>query len=217
MNEPVELMQANPAEQVDERIACSSCDLLLDLSGLADGETARCSRCGNFLTTYNANLVDRLQSYSLAAIIMLLLACTFPFMSFSRSGLASEMTLPQTAIVLWTNDMPILSLLVGAFIILVPAALLLLVQILSLLLKRRRPSAWPARIGRFLFALEIWSMVEVFLVGVLVSLVKIAKMATVVLGISFWAYAAFSILFTLTLVNLDRYQCWKRIEALSPS
>jgi paraquat-inducible protein A len=58
-------------------------------------------------------------------------------------------------------------------------------------------------------------MVEVFLIGVIVSLVKIAAMATVVLGISFWAYVAFTICFTLALSNLDRYQCWHLIEQLS--
>jgi paraquat-inducible protein A len=49
---------------------------------------------------------------------------------------------------------------------------------------------------------------------VIVSLVKIAAMATVVLGISFWAYAAFSILFTFAVASLDRYQCWQLIEEL---
>jgi paraquat-inducible protein A len=44
--------------------------------------------------------------------------------------------------------------------------------------------------------------------------VKIAAMATVVIGISFWAYAAFTICFTLAVSSLDRYQCWERIEAL---
>ena len=55
------------------------------------------------------------------------------------------------------------------------------------------------------------------IIGVIVSLVKIMAMATVVLGISFWAYTAFAICFTLAVSNLDRYQCWERIEALGAS
>jgi paraquat-inducible protein A len=62
--------------------------------------------------------------------------------------------------------------------------------------------------------LQKWSMVEVFFIGVLVSLVKIMKMATVVIGASFWAYAAFSICFVLCLSKLDRWHSWRRIEAL---
>ncbi len=211
------MAQAIPAPAADERVACSSCDLVFDLSGLVDGETARCTRCGNFLTTYHADLLDRLLTYSLAALVLLLFSCSYPFMSFSRSGLASEMTLPQTAIALWDYGMPILAVMIGAFIILVPGVMLALVFLLAWLLKRQRPSGLLVPIGRVLFSLEVWSMVEVFLVGVLVSLVKIAKLATVILGISFWAYILFVIVFTMTLASLDRYQCWQRIEALSTS
>jgi paraquat-inducible protein A len=55
--------------------------------------------------------------------------------------------------------------------------------------------------------------VEVFVVGTIVSLVKIAKLATVILGLSFWAYVAFAICLTAALSGLDRLQVWAAIEA----
>ena len=156
-------------------------------------------------------------AFASAALILLALACSFPFMEFRASGLESLMTLPQTALTLWHHGMPDLAFLVAAFIILVPALVLLLIVLLvgALMLNLRHASL--RGIGRLIFMLQRWSMVEVFFIGVLVSLVKIAKMATVVLGISFWAYAGFAILFTLTLTSLDRFQCWRRIEALDRS
>ena len=57
-------------------------------------------------------------------------------------------------------------------------------------------------------------MVEVFLIGVVVSLVKLAQLADMQLGFSFWAYVAFSVSFTLALTTLDRFQCWQKIEQL---
>jgi len=107
--------------------------------------------------------------------------------------------------------------LVAAFIILIPAAVLILNVVLVGALMTQRPYAFLPQLGRLIFTLQNWSMVEVFFIGVLVSLVKIAGMATVVLDISFWAYAAFSIVFTLAVSSLDRFQCWNRIEALSRS
>jgi paraquat-inducible protein A len=59
--------------------------------------------------------------------------------------------------------------------------------------------------------------VEVFSIGVIVSLVKIAAMARVELGISFWAYLVFSILFLLTFSSLDRMTVWSAIERLRRS
>jgi paraquat-inducible protein A len=56
-------------------------------------------------------------------------------------------------------------------------------------------------------------MVEVFVIGVIVSLVKIHHMATVVVGLSFWAYVGFSLCFAATMASLDRLQVWREIEA----
>ncbi len=198
-------------------LACPACDLIFDVSGLRHGETARCSRCGHFLTMCRDDELNRVMAFTVSALILLVLACSFPFLEFQASGLESLMTLPQTALELYRNNMPGLAFLVAAFIIIIPAAVLLLVLVLIGALMMQYRHAWLRLIGRLIFTLQSWSMVDVFFIGVLVSLVKIAQMATIHMGISFWAYAGFSILFILALSNLDRFQCWRRIEALSES
>jgi paraquat-inducible protein A len=198
-------------------VACPSCDLVYDLSGLEDGDRASCHRCGHLLTVYRDDELHRVIAYSSSALIMLILSCSFPFLSFKASGLESVITLPQTVYKLWLNGMPDLAVLVGAFIIGVPVLVLVVILWMSLLLVKRQGHPWLPWLGRIVFTLQAWSMVEVFFIGVLVSLVKIAKMATVVMGISFWSYGAFFILFTMTLATLDRYQCWRRIEVLCES
>ena len=199
---------------MSELIACHGCDLLVDISGLEHNCRADCPRCGHYLTRFQDDAMNRVLAYTIAAIILLALACSFPFMSFSASGIESVMTLPGTPESLVLFGMPALGVLVAAFIIVIPALILLLVLLISapLLLGMRAP--WLRVAARGLFTLQTWSMVEVFIIAVIVSLVKIASLATVVLGISFWAYAAFSICFTLALATLDRYQCWEMIEAL---
>ncbi len=189
--------------------------MLFNVSSLQDGQTARCARCGQFLTRYRSDGLERALAYNIAALVALAVACSFPFMQFKASGFENLMTLPQTALELYRNGMPFLALLVAAFIILIPTAVLILQLILVSSLLRGSRSEWPRRLGRLMYTLEAWSMVDVFLIGVIVSLVKIAHMATVVLGISFWAYAGFTILFVLAISNLDRFQCWRQIEALS--
>ncbi|WP_390617016.1 paraquat-inducible protein A [Maricurvus nonylphenolicus] len=198
-------------------MACPSCDLIYDMSGLKDGDRANCHRCGHRLTTYRADELHRVIAYGSSALIMLLLSCSFPFLSFKASGLESVITLPQTVYKLWLNNMPDLAVLVGAFILGVPALVLGMMIWMAVHLIRKQPHPWLPLVGRIVFTLQAWSMVEVFFIGVLVSLVKIAKMATVVMGVSFWSYGAFFILFTMTLATLDRYQCWRRIDALESS
>jgi paraquat-inducible protein A len=195
-------------------IACHGCDLLVDVGELEHGTRAYCPRCSHFLTRYQRDAMSRVLAYTVAAIILLVLSLSFPFLSFGASGLESVMTLRAAPGSLWQYGMHFLAFLVGAFIILIPALILLLLVAISVPLLLRWNAPWLHASAKVIFELENWSMVGVFIIGVIVSLVKIAAMATVVLGISFWAYAAFSICFTLAMVTLDRYQCWEMIEAL---
>ncbi len=153
-------------------------------------------------------------AWSSSALIFLLLACSFPFLSFESSGLKNVMTLPMTVVRLYQQGMPDLAFLIAGFIILIPALVLLLLLNLaaSLAYGRYKPSTNVA--CKLVFQLQGWSMVEVFFIGVLISLVKLGETATVVTGLSFWAYAAFGICFILAITGFDRLQAWRRIGEL---
>lgn len=195
-------------------MACHGCDLMVNVAALNDGESASCPRCGHPLTRYRADAYSRVLAYTTASIILLVLANSYSFLAFGASGLESIMTLRQTPGALWEYGMPEVAVLVAAFIILIPAAILVMLLLLCIPLLRGQYRPWLVHLAKGIFVAQNWAMVEVFIIGVIVSLVKIASMATVVLGISFWAYAAFSICFTLAVSSLDRYQCWERIEEL---
>ena len=195
-------------------IACRSCDLLVHVGTLRHGESASCPRCGCFLTRYRNDAYHRILAFASAGLIFLVLANSYSFLSFSSSGLESVITLRETPGALWANGMQGVAMLVAAFIIIIPAAVLVLMMALSIPLNQDLYHPWLAPIAKSVFLAQNWSMVEVFIIGVIVALVKIAAMATVVVGASFWAYAAFAICFTAAVANLDRYQCWQRIEEL---
>ena len=195
-------------------IACHGCDLLVDVSKLEDDTRAYCPRCGHFLTRYQSDGMSRVLAYTVAAIVLLIVASTFPFLSFKQAGLESVMTLYEAPRSLARYGMPALGVIVAVFIIIVPSIILVLMTMLSLPLLLGWNAPWLHAAARFSFSLQNWSMAEVFIIAVLVSLVKIMSLATVILGISFWAYGAFSICFILALVSLDRYQCWQQIEQL---
>ena len=154
-------------------------------------------------------------AFAMGASIFLVIALLFPFMSMKAGGFENSMTLPQSALELYYNGRTALALLVAAFIILVPAVLLCSILAVLVPLIRGRNAPWLVPAGRAIFALSPWSMVEVFVIGVIVSLVKLAAMATIVLGISFWSYVAFSLSLTATLSSLSRMYVWNAIEQVS--
>lgn len=200
----------------DDQMACPSCDQLYDMSGLEHLQKARCECCNHLLATYREHAYSHVVAYSISGLIFFVIACCNPFMSFKSSGLESVMTLPQTISQIRGEGMWDLALLVACFILIIPALVMVLGCALGLSLLAGWRNYWAKDVAKLIFHLQVWSMVEVFFIGVLVSLFKIAHMATVGIGIAFWSYAVFALFFTLMLSNLDTYHTWKRLEELEP-
>ena len=200
---------------MDGEIACQSCDLLVSVPTTKHGERASCPRCGCFLTRFHDDALHRVLAFASIGLMFLVFASSYPFLSLSSSGVESAITLIQAPFALWSKGMPEVAVLVAAFIIVIPAIVLMMMLTLCILINRGRYHSSLLPLAKGIFIGQKWSMVEVFLIAVIVAMVKIAAMATVTIGISFWAYAAFAICFTLATSNLDRYQCWKKIELLA--
>jgi paraquat-inducible protein A len=195
-----------------ERTACLHCDLPVTFGALRGGERAACPRCGHLLSSCTTGGLERSLAFALAALVLLALANAFPFLAFKASGLESVMTLPNTAVALYRDDYTSLAVVVLGLIVVIPALILGIIVALAVPLLGRRRAPWLVPAGRALFLLNSWSMVEVFVIGVIVSLVKIAEMATVILGVSFWSYVGFGICFVAALSSLDRLALWREIE-----
>ena len=59
-------------------------------------------------------------------------------------------------------------------------------------------------------------MVEVFLLGVVVSLLKLGKLATLTLGTSFWAFVGLIVCLAAALSAIDHRELWVKLEAAQP-
>ncbi len=197
------------------RLACIQCDLLVTFPDLREGERATCPRCDHVLSSRSPNGLARSLAFALSAAVLLALANAFPFLSLEAKGLESVMTLPRAALELYREGYGTMAAMVLAFIAGVPALMIgVLIALVTALLRQRR-TTWLVPAGRALFWLTPWSMVEVFVIGVIVSLVKLHHMAHVVLGVSFWAYVAFTLCFTAAMSSLDRFEVWEEIERCS--
>ena len=196
------------------QIGCIECDLLVSVGALAPHERAKCPRCGHLLTENTPEGFQRSLAFTIAAMVLLALSLAFPFLSLQASGIEQVMTLPRSALELWEGGYPPIAVLVMGPIIGIPAIMLLALVALLLPIVRHEHASWLVPTGRLLFFLNPWGMVEVFVIGVIVSLVKIGSLATVIIGISFWAYVAFALCFIAAWTNLDRVQLWERIEEL---
>ncbi|MDH3647776.1 MAG: paraquat-inducible protein A [Gammaproteobacteria bacterium] len=203
------MASAKPSQMV-----CHECDLLIGVPLLEPGEKAFCPRCNFLLAANRRNAQDKIFAFAVAALLFLALANAFPFLGFSAQGQERTVTLLQCVAILITENFPSLAAIVFALIIAIPAIFLLGVIYFSssLALSRRLPATEITL--RWMLWLLPWSMAEIFLIGILVSFIKIVAMADVALGLSFWSYVFFSVCITVVVMHLDKRELWRGVRAL---
>ena len=193
-------------------VACPDCDLLNRLDGPAVA-TLLCARCGAVLHRHRPNSIDRTLALVMAALLLFTLANSFPFLAMKSGGFVQETTLLSGMQELWRQGLRLLAALVFATCVLVPAAQLTgLVTILLPLRLGRRPPPGAARILRLVQAAAPWGMMEVFMLGILVALVKLGHMATIVPGVSVFSFAALIVVMAAAFSTLDPPLLWARLD-----
>ncbi|MHB0774102.1 PqiA/YebS family transporter subunit [Halomonas sp. WWR20] len=198
--------------------ACQQCDLVTSLPSLRTGEKATCPRCHHTLARRFHRPAERSLALAMAALIALGLAVSFPFVSFEAQGVNNRIELTETATSLIGFHEPIVAIVVLLTVVILPIFYLLGVIWLQIGLLRRRPLPRSRQIARSLAHLTPWMMADVFVIGALVSLVKVAGMADIGLGPSFWAYCIFALLLLMTNHSLDEDWMWFSLasEPLAP-
>jgi paraquat-inducible protein A len=190
----------------DSRAICHECDLLADIGKLPDGYKAACPRCGAVLTRSFGNALDRMLIFALTAIICLLFSNLFGYVNLLIQGQEREISLLETVQVLFELKEWALSAFMLVIIIGLPAFFVTLVTWLAMAIKLQRVSPRTINLLSFISYLRFWNMAEIFFLGILISMVKVASLARVEVGLSFWAYAFFNLFFIAAMLHFDKFQ-----------
>lgn len=191
--------------------ACHECDLLQRKVPLAPGQRARCRRCGALLYHSPGDTLDRTLAFALAAFILFAVANLFPILGLSIQGKHTETTLLGAVLELQKQGMGMVAGLVLFTTVVVPAMELLGLMYVLLPLKLNKPVRGQAAVFRLIQVLRPWGMVEVLMLGILVSLVKLAHMANIVPGWSLWLFGIFIFVMAATAASLDSEEVWARL------
>jgi paraquat-inducible protein A len=184
-------------------VACPECDALHRRRPLRRGDKARCVRCGTVLYRNPRLRPDQILPLVVCALVTFGIANVFPIVDLHVQGLHSSSTLFGSILALWGEERQMVAALVFATTLLFP--LVDLSAMLALLLLSRLGR--PAPLWRFVQALRPWGMIEVFMLGVLVALVKLSHLAHVLPGVALWAFAVLTILMVIIL-SYDPRSLW---------
>ena len=197
---------------MDSMIACHDCDLINRIQPLAEGTIARCSRCGAGLYRRKRNSLERTLALTMAGMVLFVLANTFPFLSMKIGAQVQESTLFTGIKELYAQGMWEIALLVLLTTIVVPFVQLAGMLYILLPIKFNRRPRMLVPVFRMVLKLQPWSMMEVFMLGILVSIVKLASMASMIPGTSLLAFLALIFVLAASAASLDPHLVWERVE-----
>jgi paraquat-inducible protein A len=192
-------------------IACHECGTVQRMRTLPEGGAARCGRCGAMLYRQRRDSIETALQLTLAALILFVVANTFPFLTFELEGRADTSTLLSGAWSLYEQGMWPLALLVLLTATVVPLVWLLSAVYVLLPLRLGRLPWRIAEVFRFTELLRPWAMMEVYLLGVIVAYVKLSDLARLELGIALFAFVGLIVVMIAAEAALEPHEIWGRL------
>jgi len=177
-----------------------------------------CPRCGAVLHHRKPAGVTRAWAFLLAAYLLYIPANLLPIMVTQSIFGTQRDTIISGVVYLWLSGSHMLALVVLIASVIVPLVKMMILTLL--LLSVRRKSTWRIREQTRLYALvEIigrWSMLDIFVVALLASLVRVGTLATIAPGGGAVAFASVVVLTMLSSLSFDPRLLWDALET-SPS
>jgi paraquat-inducible protein A len=198
--------------------SCASCHACGFLARVPQSHGARCPRCQEALHARKPKSLERTWALVIAAAICYVPANAFPVMTVTSLGKAQSDTILSGVIYLLHHGMWPLALVVFIASVFVP--LMKLVILVFLMVSLHRRSRWRplerTRLYRITEAIGRWSMVDIYVVTILVALVKLGNLATIEARPGAVFFGAVVVLTMVAAESFDPRLIWDRCEARTP-
>ena len=195
-------------------ISCHSCHLLCRIDYSKIGESLVCPRCGSTMHQRKPNSLKRTWALVLAAFIFYIPANLLPITVVISLGKAQADTIMSGVIYFIHSGMWPIALVIFVASVLVP--MLKLIILTYLLISVHRKSAWRpkdrTRLYRITEAVGRWSMVDIYVVTILVALVNLGNLATIQAGPGAGFFAAVVVITMFAAMSFDPRLIWDAKE-----
>ena len=190
---------------------CHECDALQQVSEIKPGNTVYCICCGSKLFRNPVNGIEKPLALIIAAAILFIVANIYPVMTINIAGIERATTLTGSAMIFIELGSPELAATVWIPSVLIPGFIIF--GLLYILLSIRFGLGLPFTRPLLVWASRLlpWSMMDVFLLGVLVALVKLVALASVFLGPGFYAFIALIFAYAAATASLEPHALWEAL------
>ncbi len=179
---------------------------------VAPGEVLLCGRCGERLLAPQPRSLEKTLVYSLTGLLLFIPACFLPIMSLNILGIQGSGSLFQSIVTLWEKDYYMVATAVGLTAFFFPLIKLSLHFILSLSLWTGLKFPDLPLMMRWCHHLDEWAMLEVYMLGILVSIIKLHHMAHIDYGLGFACFVGLMVATIASTLAMDHHLFWRLIE-----
>ncbi len=190
---------------------CPYCDTIVEIPRINEGERYRCPCCNNIIISLYKNPILKPFLYAIIALFLFVSTELIPFIKIDCAGTSLSMNLRETITTLYDSDFKIISIFVYVFMQLIPLLCILSIIFINGVFLLKKRNNFQKFLARHLFLIREWSMVDVFLIGILVSLIKLYSMVDVEILGGFWCFFLFCFFYKSSLSSMQKYHIWSKL------
>lgn len=195
--------------------ACTQCDLLISSNQTPVNHTSVCPRCGCVLARHHKNSLDKTLALGITGLLLYIPAMFIPLITLKKLGMSEQANVVDTIIRFFESEYYFVTIMTLLSAVVMPLCLIGMVVTICLHLKTGKATPFTAKLFRHYMHLEEWAMVEVYLLGILVTIFKMADLADIIYNAGFFSFIGLVFTSLGITVVMDKDLFWRLIENTS--
>ena len=211
-----------PVNIIEHVILCPDCDLAMENVPVDTGSKLVCPRCQATLRVPIKNTVEKTLALSLTGLLLFIPAIHLPLLSFNVIGLESSGDILGSTLAMLRSGFvftgiavflaSVIVVVVNVVGVIVPLVKLVLLSAVSLQVHSGSASRKTGLLLRYYRHLDEWGMLEVYMIGILVTIIKMMHMAKINYDIGFFCFIGLLSTTLLSSTFMDEEFFWEEID-----
>ncbi|GAA4652201.1 paraquat-inducible protein A [Kistimonas scapharcae] len=191
---------------------CPECDLAMTPPRLAAGTRAQCPRCNHILADAKHGSLSQLMALIVTGLLFYIPANTFPILSLSLMGDEQHNTVLAGVRALYEEGYLFVAFVVFLCAMLIPLIRLAALFFIIMAIKLRKQLMMARTLFRLYHRLGEWGMLEIYLLGILVAIVKLVDIASVHPGMGMVCFIGLMLSEIGISILLNEHHIWGLLE-----
>ncbi|WP_455200537.1 paraquat-inducible protein A [Kaarinaea lacus] len=192
--------------------ACHECDLIVEVPALPVNANALCPRCGYKLARNKKDSISRTFALSLTALILFLPAMTLPMLSLNLVGQEIIGTVFSSIKVLYNDKYYLVAFLSLLCAVVVPLISIIVMLFITAGYRNAFLRDTVKSSLKFYSHLQPWSMIDVYMVGIITSIYKLVSMADIKFGIGLLCFTGLFLAVLTANLTFNTEEIWEYLD-----